>query len=394
MAEQPIIYSPSSSTRLYALRGLPPISGPDANDDIPLINANLAQAQRRGDLSGLAIDGVQPGSEQDLFLRYYVYRFSVPAQWGREYRRLLPVSRATQGGPPPQLGRIILSWSPKGYCTARLVACGPVMKADATAEVSKAEEVLRAKVGIRAVTSRGRDWTAPQLRVVTGALAAKVPQEDRAALKGVDVVRMPAVGDAEPDADAKFYCDQVDDGQAKVDLAELRVGDGAFSDDDQAFVGTDPAASLPVSCLKVLHEVGHAVEKAGVRRARSAEMAAKTELEQAAAEVKAARPSPTEVQVARYEKAQLRYDKAVDATKRARGKTNLGSVALEEFVAYVNERKISPRLTGYASENWPEKPQELYADAYALSLADPQFLNAFFPDLAAYFKKGAYRPPA
>jgi hypothetical protein len=87
-------------------------------------------------------------------------------------------------------------------------------------------------------------------------------------------------------------------------------------------------------------------------------------------------------------------DKAVDATKRARGKTNLGSVALEEFVAYVNERKISPRLTGYASENWPEKPQELYADAYALSLADPQFLNAFFPDLAAYFKKGAYRPPA
>jgi hypothetical protein len=63
---------------------------------------------------------------------------------------------------------------------------------------------------------------------------------------------MSVVEGAESDTDAKFYCDQQFSGQKPVDVAEVRVGDGVFSDDDRVFVGTDPARCLPVSCQKIL----------------------------------------------------------------------------------------------------------------------------------------------
>jgi hypothetical protein len=376
-----------SPVREYDLSGLlPQLPEPPANVNL---DTNLANTQQQRRLTGFAINGVTPGSAQERFMKWYVYSYSHPQRWGREYRSVLPVGPGGTSSPP--VGQIIMRWTAAGHCTASLIAEGPVtIVSSRTAE--DLTTLLQQYFGISQVIGQGKDWTAAELRTVVTALLL-MPAEDRAALDGVVLVRMPQVEAAEANTHALFHLHQEFSVQplAVTDIAELKVGDGTFSNDDRVFVGTGPAKRWPVSCQKILHEAGHAVELAAYRRKMSAKLNASLELNRAAAAARAAGQAVTEAQTTRYQQAKARYDQAVAELAATKGPTGR-TIPLEAFVAHVTARNINRRLTGYAGDNWPANPSELYAEAYSLWRLDPQFLAEFSADLASFFTAGTYRP--
>jgi len=47
-------------------------------------------------------------------------------------------------------------------------------------------------------------------------------------------------------------------------------------------------------------------------------------------------------------------------------------------------------VTKYAQGNWPDKPEEFYAETYSLWLIEPDFLKSNYPDLFNFFDSGDY----
>jgi hypothetical protein len=94
---------------------------------------------------------------------------------------------------------------------------------------------------------------------------------------------------------------------------------------------------------------------------------------------------------AAYEQAATRHEQSEAAVKAAKSEAGR-SVALVNFVKYVREQNIGTRLTEYSTIAWPARPQELYAEAYALWILDPGFMETFYPTLKAFFGSGQYRP--
>ncbi len=70
--------------------------------------------------------------------------------------------------------------------------------------------------------------------------------------------------------------------------------------------------------------------------------------------------------------------KVLDATQR-----------LAQLVALVEIKKIdvkaSPLLKDYPKDNWPQRPGELFADLFQMSVSEPKKLRAFDPDVADFF---------
>ncbi len=77
---------------------------------------------------------------------------------------------------------------------------------------------------------------------------------------------------------------------------------------------------------------------------------------------------------------------AADDTLAASGETK----AVQKFVDFVTDKGIAP-ITTYAKDNWPGKPGEFYADAYAMFLTDPAALKKASVDLFDWFKAGNYK---
>jgi hypothetical protein len=67
------------------------------------------------------------------------------------------------------------------------------------------------------------------------------------------------------------------------------------------------------------------------------------------------------------------------------------TLTLQKFVDLVNKNHIEP-FTKYARENWPDRPFEFYAEAYSLSVFEPEWLKANYPAISTFFgdtgKKG------
>jgi hypothetical protein len=301
---------------------------------------------------------------------------------------VLPVGPAGTS-PSPPVGQIIMRWTADGYCTASLVAEGPVTIGSG-GTVQSLTTLLQQQFGISQVIGQGKDWTAAELRAVAMALRW-MPEEDRTALDGVTLVRMPQVEAAEPTTHALFHLHQEFNAQqiVAIDTAELLVGDGTFRNDDRVFVGT--AERRPVSFQKILHEAGHAVELAAYRRKKSVTLDANVAVNRAAAAAKAAGQAVTPDQISLHQQAKAQYDRAKEELATTKGPT-ARTIPLEAFVTYVTARDINRRLTGYAGDSWPGQPQELYAEAYSLWLLDPQFLAGFSADLVSFFTDGTYRP--
>jgi hypothetical protein len=67
---------------------------------------------------------------------------------------------------------------------------------------------------------------------------------------------------------------------------------------------------------------------------------------------------------------------------------------LINFVKKVDSSGVSPELTEYSAKNWPAKPQEFFAEAYACFLLDPDRLGKHSKELYDYFAQGFYRNDA
>lgn len=67
------------------------------------------------------------------------------------------------------------------------------------------------------------------------------------------------------------------------------------------------------------------------------------------------------------------------------------NLSVKKFYDLVIANNISPSLTPYAAENWPQKPEEFYADAYSFFITKPTGLEAHSKVLYDWFKAGKYR---
>jgi len=67
---------------------------------------------------------------------------------------------------------------------------------------------------------------------------------------------------------------------------------------------------------------------------------------------------------------------------------------LKNFSAMVTTRNIPATLTVYTAASWPDKPGELYAEAYSVFLLEPKALESYSALLYEYFASGAYRNDA
>jgi peptidoglycan hydrolase-like protein with peptidoglycan-binding domain len=65
------------------------------------------------------------------------------------------------------------------------------------------------------------------------------------------------------------------------------------------------------------------------------------------------------------------------------------SKRLKNFVDVVNKNQIPP-LTDYAKDNWPDHPEEFFAEAYSLWLTDRTYLSANAKPLLDWFDKGEH----
>ncbi|MBO2446125.1 hypothetical protein J4573_03420 [Actinomadura barringtoniae] len=75
--------------------------------------------------------------------------------------------------------------------------------------------------------------------------------------------------------------------------------------------------------------------------------------------------------------------------KRVAGTTMTARVA--NFFAFVLKEKTGTGLSDYATQTWPDKPEEFYCEAYAAWITDPERLRKFSVALYAWFRDGNYR---
>lgn len=350
----------------------------------------LAHALESGRLRSCTVTGADPGSEAERFLRHYVIGYGDPAVWGHEYHLIVPVGTAPATGSAP-VAQVRIAWSADGDGTAAVIPWDVFREGD-EGTVAQWCQTLPDRFGVGPVTARGRDWTVGELGKVAGALLL-VPAEDRPALAGIGLVRMPAPDGAEATTGAMYHRDQASRDDRVVDITEIQVGDLAFGRDGRVFVGSQQGSCRPVSYQGILHEVGHAVDRAAIRRTASAWLSATGPLREAQAALRAAndRKAAGDQVSGATERGQVRQAEAACRQAETARSAALGQQPSEQLKALVQARGISPAITLYAQASWPAKPDELYAEAYSLWLLDKPFLLSFSADLADFFDSGRYR---
>ena len=206
----------------------------------------------------------------------------------------------------------------------------------------------------------------------------------------------------------------------------MTLADSAFAGDPFQFFGGGrdadgkPVQIVPSSFEAIVHEVGHAVEKGKfrlaqeeyVKKGRESQAADIAQLESDAA-FKSRRK---EIYDGKHrtkpnERKDLEDLKGLEHQKNAnqaaaanaqnefiedRGKMEAEEVGdagfnmtrrLNSFIALVNgPPKIAP-FTTYAIRH-PDNPEEFYADAYALCIVEPGFMQTNYPAIFNFFRKG------
>ena len=93
--------------------------------------------------------------------------------------------------------------------------------------------------------------------------------------------------------------------------------------------------------------------------------------------------------VAAQDDALRRERAASDQLQDTRHATSGHTKRLQKFIDLINANNIR-RFTKYSADNWPGNPDEFYAEAYSLWLADPTFLRTNYPVVHNFFSSGDY----
>jgi hypothetical protein len=91
------------------------------------------------------------------------------------------------------------------------------------------------------------------------------------------------------------------------------------------------------------------------------------------------------------EKQRLAYGAAVRQLASVYSAADRRTHRLRNFVALVTTHDVPPDLTPYAAKEWPDRPQELFAEAYALFVTHPAALTGRFQVVHDYFAGGRHR---
>ncbi len=293
-----------------------------AMKDVP---HNVKEEQTNGDLGpNVKVRGVKPGSPEELYLWHLLLQQADAASWASEYDAIAQIGPAAPPAAAP-IGRVTIRIDGAGNAEAVLLGTDGVPELTTYADDAAARTGLKTKFGLdvtpHADDKLGKQWTLQELNKVDAALSL-LPAGDVAALTGLELQRVATLPGG---MTGNFVKEQDENG--KTIVLRVEIANKAFAGDADSFIGGATSARF-ASFETILHEVGHVVEAHTGGKKR---------------------------------------------TKR-----------LKAFIAFVNANKIPP-LTAYARDNWPDHPEEFFAEAYTLWLNDPEYLKSEAPKLKEWF---------
>jgi hypothetical protein len=373
----------------------------------------LKDKVRTGDITGFALRGVQTGSRPEIFLLALIYGMAQRSRWGTESDIVTAIDWPAKPGDPPPQGRVTVRIDAQGAASAELVAAGPV---PAVAQTTAADGSARLISDFGFASVAGWKDTPKDAAEISDVLAAlellktRAPQ-DVPALRGVELIRVSSLGGQR--CGEFFAGSQVALGATADVTAFLKLADCAFGSNRVQFFGGGPdSPTVPASFQVILHEVGHAVETEQLRLARAGYVKAAAELE-ATKKLVAGDPATYEAELKEakrkgrlkefYKKQEATYKKNVEAQEQASAREQEESrklagtrdpgtqrtQRLQKFTDLVNANNIR-RFTKYSAQNWPQNPDEFYAEAYSLWLVDPAFLKTNYRVVYDFFQGGDY----
>jgi hypothetical protein len=232
------------------------------------INLQLKKKIDAGEIKSASATGVTPGSTEEIFVLYALWNLAEQTRWGTEADLVTAIGWPAKAGDPEPQGRVTIRIDSQGAASAELVAAGPVPKPPQTT-VAAGSAKLKSDYKLPSVRDDGKaKWVDAEIGDVLAALAL-LPPADRAALQGVELIRVQTLPE---NASGAF---SAGGGVAKeattvTELPSLKLSDRAFSPATAfRFVG-GKGNTLPATFHTILHEVGHAVEKAVFRPADAA----------------------------------------------------------------------------------------------------------------------------
>ena len=378
----------------------------------------------------------RPGAKAALYL--VAERLATRMNRGSEMDLVAQIGWSTDEGEADPQGLVTMRIDGEGNAMIELLRTGPVLvreqPADPETEAASVASLKASLVGQYALSSiedGNVSWDSYELQRLSEALSL-IPPSDRAALTGVKVERVARTPDG---VGGVFEYEQDVSGEKVVNTNTLKLANKAFRGDDISFVGNADAA-YAASVRLIVHEIGHAVATKTLREAGLAHAEAKRDYNQkadaqnaanaslqaakgsydallaqrntAAANNDAATVNQLDAQLNAIEQNAGPLDAAFQSAKAdadqaralaesrlaekeaAKGPGGYESLRVERFVKFVTANKIQP-FTPYARDNWPDKPQEFFAEAYSLWLTDPSFLKSQHEKLYQWFAAGSYR---
>lgn len=377
------------------------------------LTALLKDKVKQGDITGFVVRGVQAGSRAEIFLLALLFGMAQRTRWGTEADIVTALDWPAKPGDSPPQGRVTVRIDPQGAATAELIARGPV-PAVAQTTVADGTARLTSDFGFTSVAGWGNaPKDAAEISEVLAALEllkSRAPQ-GVAALKGVDLIRVPSLGGQR--CGEFFAGSQVALGAAADVKPYLKLANCAFGSNRVQFFGGGPdSPTVPASFQVILHEVGHAVETEQLRLAREGYVKASDELE-ATRKLVAVDPAKFDADLKEakrkgkvkefYKQQEATYKKNVEAQEKAAARQQEEARKLEstrvpgsdrtrrlqKFIDLVNANNIR-RFTKYSVQNWQNNPEEFYAEAYSLWLVDPAFVKTYYRVVYDFFQSGEY----
>ncbi|HEY8699135.1 MAG TPA: DUF4157 domain-containing protein [Rhizomicrobium sp.] len=216
--------------------------------------------------------------EVQMFMWFTLASVASRKLWGTESDLITSVAWVREkpsdpkAKPPPPVGTVLgeltVRFDSSGAGEVEFVSMAPVEAPTAFTDPGAAKSGLVAAYGLKAVSDGDATWTLKELNILAAALA-RIPTDDKGALKGVDIRRVVDLGPKEA-AHFSWSTDVRSGGTPATLKAEIAISNSVFANDDIQFVG-DSTAQLPPSVRTIIHEVGHSVEKRRYRETAEAD---------------------------------------------------------------------------------------------------------------------------
>jgi len=368
----------------------------------------LEKQKKLKEITSYSVVGVKSGSVEEIFLLNRLFGWVSKLKWNTEANLVIEIGWPKKPGEAAPKGRVNFRIDAGGAATAELITA-PALVVTTMKDVA---DKLKSDFGFSAVTGWSSDAELSTVLAALQILKGRSPQ-DIAAFKGVELIKVAKIDS--PPGEKHERCGEffAEGGTPKPGVARsttLKIAQCAFDASEHLFYPGKPGeGTLPGSFQIIFHEVGHAVAVQKIREARadmdqaSSEVAAADEAtikhgpDYDAAQKEAKKKGTLKKFYKEQEKiskgleqnenqARQRKDSAREALKRELPQTQ----RLVKFVNLVNAKGIIPFTTDSA-ENWPQKPDEFYAEAYSLWLAHPEFLKRNYLPIFDFFESGDYQ---